>query len=276
MLPSFADTILSRFSTGPWRVLPGAEAWSSPGTGDRADVGIVIAHGFTGNPTSTRPVGVALAKLGFAVEVVRLPGHGTHWQDMLSTRYRDWRAEVERVMFALRRSSKKVVLVGLSLGGTIGLDVACQHPKDVAGVVPINATVLDRRGVVAQLAPVIEKVVPVVPASAAGLVKNDIAKGGDEKAYGFVPTKPANSVLKELPRIRRELSKLGVPVLVVYSRQDHSVPAANSRALVRLLAGKDVAELVLERSYHVATLDHDADLVVERVSAFADRVAKSV
>jgi carboxylesterase len=41
-----------------------------------------------------------------------------------------------------------------------------------------------------------------------------------------------------------------------------------------MLEGKDVTELVLERSFHVATLDHDAPLLVERIAAFADRVGK--
>jgi len=36
-----------------------------------------------------------------------------------------------------------------------------------------------------------------------------------------------------------------------------------------------VTELPLERSYHVATLDYDLDLIEERVTAFADRVGRA-
>src|SRR5262245_31918036 len=96
-------------------VLHGAEPWSSPGSGDVASIGIVLSPGFTGNPTTTRPVGEALAKRGFAVSVVRLPGHGTDWRDMLRTRYADWRREVERALDELRGAGKKVILAGLSL-----------------------------------------------------------------------------------------------------------------------------------------------------------------
>ena len=41
------------------------------------------------------------------------------------------------------------------------------------------------------------------------------------------------------------------------------------------LVGKDgrVTTLALERSYHVATLDYDLDLLVERSAAFVDDVA---
>jgi len=252
-------------------ILSGAEPWSSPGSGARAAIGILVAHGFTGNPVSTRPLGEALAARGFAVEVVRLPGHGTDVRDMLKTRYGDFRHEVERALNQFRRANKRVILVGLSLGGTIALDIACARPSEVAGVVTINATVLNRQGLVAKAAPLLEKILPLVPASAAGLVKNDIAKGGDEKAYDLVPARSGNSILKELARIRRGLADIEVPVLVAYSPNDHSVPPENSRALLELL-DKKATELVLERSYHVATLDHDFELLLAKIGEFADRV----
>lgn len=255
-------------------VIAGAEAWSSPGQGERARIGLVLSHGFTGNPCSTRPLGELLAQRGFAVEVVRLPGHGTHWRDMMATRYRDWTLEVESALDRLRGDDKRVVLVGLSMGGTIALDLACQRPDDVAGVVPINCTVLDREGLLAKMAPLLEKVLPVVPAGAAGLIENDIARGGDEKAYGMVPAAAGNSFLVELPRIRRALTSLEVPVLVAWSPQDHSVPPENSIALARMLDGP-VEKLPLERSYHVATLDYDQGLLADRIADFAERVTAS-
>lgn len=255
-------------------VQPGAEPWSSPGSGEHAHICIVVSHGFTGNPTATRPLGEALAARGFAVEVIRLPGHGTHWRDMLHTRYGDWRHEMERATAELARRGKRVVLVGLSMGGTIALDLACSRPEGVVGAVAINCTVLDREGFIAKAAPVLEWVLPVVPASAAGLTKNDIAKGGDEKAYEMVPARAGNSFLRQLPRIREGLLSLELPVLVAYSPEDHSVPAENSRRLLTMLSGKDVKELVLKRSYHLATLDHDFDLLVDEIGAFAARVGR--
>lgn len=253
-------------------MIAGAEPWSRSGQGERARTGIAIFHGFTGNPVSTRPLASALAERGFAIELSRFPGHGTHVRDMMRSRFSDWRAEVVRVLDTLRARSDAVVLVGLSMGGTLCLDVASERSQEVAGVVPINATFLPREGLLARLAPLIEKLVPAIPAKAAGLIKNDIAKGGDEKAYAWVPSAAANSLLVELPRIRRGVRTLKVPLLVAWSRQDHSVAPENSQALVRE-AGSEVTELVLERSYHVATLDHDLPILVDAITKFADRVA---
>jgi carboxylesterase len=102
---------------------------------------------------------------------------------------------------------------------------------------------------------------------------NDIAKPGMvEEAYPLVPTAAGNSLLRALPRVRAQLATVPCPVLVIYSRNDHSVPPANSKALLELIKAPRLEQLVLERSYHVATLDYDQELIEERVTAFADGV----
>jgi carboxylesterase len=255
-------------------VMAGAEPWSQAGSGATGAIGLLLVHGFTGNPVSMRPLGERLAARGFTVQVLRLPGHGTHFRDMQRTRYADWRAEVERALAELAARCARVVLVGLSMGATLVLDVAAEAGSAVAGVVTINAWILDRQGVVVKLAPLLEKILPLAPARAAGLVENDIAKpGGDEKAYRWVPAAAGNSVVRELPRVRQHVAKLGCPLLVAYSPQDHSVPPENSKALLRLAGSADKTELVLERSFHVATLDYDLPLLDERIAEFAARVA---
>ena len=255
-----------------YAVIPGAESWSCAGSGARSAIGLLLIHGFTGNPASMRPLGQALGELGFRVEVIRLPGHGTSHRDMQRTRYRDWRRAAERALDELSSSSRRLVLVGLSMGGTIALDLAASRGKDIAGIVAINATVLDRPGILARLAPYVAMIISAVPAKAAGLAENDIAKPGqNELAYDRVPTKAGNSFTSELPRIRASLPSLRVPVLVAYSPQDHSVPPENSKAILRAVDG--ARELVLTRSYHVATLDYDLPLLVERICEFADGLA---
>jgi carboxylesterase len=254
-------------------VLPGAEPWSSNGSGARARIGFLLVHGFTGSPASLRPLSALLAARGFSIELVRLPGHGTHFRDMMHTRYDDWRGEVRRGLDALAARTERVVGLGLSMGGTLVLDAVSKDASRVTGVVTINAPVLDRDGILVKLAPYLEHVLPLVPASAAGLTKNDIAKPGqNELGYGWVPSKAGNSLVREFPRIREQLANLTCPALVAYSRADHSVSPENSKAILRLLGSRDITELVLERSYHVATLDYDLELIEERVTNFADRV----
>lgn len=252
MVTSFSPTI------------PGAEPWSAGGEGDHGRTGVVVLHGFTGNPNSTRPTGQALAAQGYRVEVPCLPGHGTSVQDLGRTRYADWYDAAERVVEHVAGTSDRVAVVGLSMGGTLTLDLASRRTDLVAAAAVINPQILDPTQALARLAPVLQYVAPYVPRDLAGLPTGDIARpSADEHAYAKVSAKAAQSLIGELPRIRRQLPDLVQPLLVAYSPKDHSVPPANARALRGLVGSEAITELVLERSYHVATLDYDAP-VLER------------
>jgi carboxylesterase len=50
------------------------------------------------------------------------------------------------------------------------------------------------------------------------------------------------------------------------------VPPANSDHLASRVAGP-VERVTLERSYHVATLDYDKDLIAERAAVFVRKVS---
>jgi len=253
--------------------IPGAEPWSSTGVGSRSSVGVVVVHGFTANPIGTRPLGQRLAAEGYSVEVPLLPGHGTSVRDLAGTRYRDWRGTVEHAVASLARGCDRVVVIGHSMGGTIALDLAASASSPVAGVVSINALVLDRTEVLARLAPYLQHVVPFVPRDAAGMPTDDIAKPGiDEHAYPWVSAKAAQSLIAQLPRIRQNLSAITCPVLVVTSAIDHTVDPANGDAIVERLQTAHLERLTCTRSYHVPLLDYDAQMLEDRIVRFVAEV----
>ncbi len=253
-------------------IVEGAEPWSAAGHGERAHIGVVVSHGFTGQPGIMREYAERLNAHGFTVDVIRLPGHGTHWRDMATTRYADWKVAVHTAATALRNQCDTVAIVGLSMGGTLGIDVAASEPDLIDGVVAINATVLDRAGILAKLAPYLAHVLPAVPASSAGLAKNDAAREGvDEASYEWIPTKAANSLVAALPELRERMRGMTTPLLIAYAPQDHSVPADNSRAIPELVgAGGQITMLELPNSYHLATADLDLDLLDARTAQFLD------
>lgn len=255
------------------RIQPGCEPWRALGDGDRAGTGVVLTHGFTGNPMATTPMGRLLHQQGFTVDVVRLPGHGSTVRDLRRTRYADWRAAVEAALDRTLADCDRVVLVGHSMGGTLSVDLASARPDDVAGVVAINPQVSNPTQPLARLAPVLQYLVPVVPRDLAGLPSNDIARPDVvEGAYGQVPARAAQSLINALRGIRERLLDLTQPLLVVTSPQDHTVPAVNSDALVELVGSADVERVTCQRSYHLPQLDWDREQVESAVVAFVERV----
>lgn len=247
-------------------VLPGAEAWSSPGGGPH---GALVLHGFTGNPVSVRPLADALAQAGFAVEMPRLPGHGTHVEDMIPTTLADWRAEAERALGMLRNrlsSDGKVVVAGLSMGGVLTVSLGIAH-DDLAGLVCINTPI----ELPPEMAPGIDAMIE------AGMetmdsIGGDIADpSADEASYDATPLRALRSLLSAETEIRPRLPEIRTPMLIVTSRQDHVVPPSNSDILAEAVSGP-VERLWLENSYHVAPIDLDRQLVADTVVDFARRV----
>src|SRR5262245_63777792 len=93
--------------------------FAAPFAADGGPHGVLVLHGFTGNPDSMRGLGHAAAAAGYAVELPRLPGHGTDVADMLLTTWDDWAAEAEAALARLRAKlpeGGRIVVVGLSMG----------------------------------------------------------------------------------------------------------------------------------------------------------------
>jgi carboxylesterase len=95
-----------------------------------------------------------------------------------------------------------------------------------------------------------------------------------ETAYAGSPLLPLLSLVEGVEALQADLPRIACPVLLLTSPQDHVVPPANSDHLASLVAGP-VERVTLERSYHVATLDYDRDLITERAVAFVRKVAAS-
>lgn len=233
-------------------VMSGAEPFHFPGAADN-QVGIVLCHGFTGTTASMRPWGEALAAEGFAVHGPRLPGHGTSWQEANLTRWTDWYAELERAFDDLRTTHPYVVVMGLSMGGTLTIRLAEERAGEVNGIVLVNPSLLTLRKD-ARLLPVASKFLSSFPP-----IAGDIKKPGvPELGYDRLPVKAAASMAQLWKVARADLARITAPVLLYRSAVDHVVEAASSAALVRGATSTVVEEHVLHDSYHVATLDNDA------------------
>lgn len=234
-------------------VLPGAEPFAADG----GEVGVVLSHGFTGSTQSLRPWAEHLAAAGLTVRLPRLPGHGTRWQDLNDTRWPDWYGEVERSFDDLRGRCRQVFGMGLSMGGTLVTRLAEQRPAEVAGLVLVNPSLGSERKDVKYALPLLHRVVP----SLAG-IGSDIRKPGmTELAYGRTPLRAMHSLSRLWPLVVADLGRVTAPVLLYRSRVDHVVEPMSGRLLREGAASTEVTEVILEDSYHVATLDHDAPTI---------------
>ncbi|MFH9293327.1 alpha/beta hydrolase [Streptomyces sp. NPDC017520] len=248
-------------------VLPGAEPFRHEG----GEVGVLLCHGFTGSPQSLRPWADHLAERGLTVSLPLLPGHGTRWEDMAVTGWQDWYAEVDRELRVLGEKCERVFVFGLSMGGALSLRLAAKHGDAISGLVLVNPA-NKVHGLSAYALPVARHLVRTTK----GLVDDIALPGSHEVGYAKVPLHAAHSVRQFFRLVDGELPQVTQPVVVLHSPQDHVVPPADSARILSRISSTDVTEILLEQSYHVATLDHDAERIFDESYRFIGRLAPSV
>jgi carboxylesterase len=227
-----------------------------PFSAEGGRTGVLVLHGFTGSTAGLRPWAEAFAADGYAVEAPRLPGHGTTWQELNRTRWQDWLAEASNSLTALRDRCDEVFVAGLSMGGCLALRLAEEREIDVAGLILVNPIVISQRKALLAL-PLLKRLRPSV-----GAIADDIKRPGvTEHAYARTPLRALDSQ-RELWRVTREdLAKITAPLVLFRSVEDHVVEPLSSQMIVQRVSSRDVTERVVDDSYHVATLDNDAETI---------------
>lgn len=237
-------------------------------TGGRA-VGVLLVHGFSGSPASMRPWAEHLAARGYAVEVPQLPGHGTRWQDLNQVTWEQWYDTASVALDRLLASCGSVVVGGLSMGGSVALRLAEERPDDVAGVMLVNPFVSTTRKEFVAL-PLLQRAVP----SLKGII-NDIKKPGqDEIGYPRLPLKGLYQVTRMWKAVVPDLPKVTQPLVYFQSAEDHVIDRSSVETVLSAVSSRDTTHRVLAESYHVATLDHDAEAIFTESAEFVDRVTR--
>jgi carboxylesterase len=239
------------------------EDFRSIGNGENGKTGVIFVHGFTGSPASMRPWAEYFQIEGYTVSVPQLPGHGTHWENLNKVSWQQWPAKVLQELIWLRSHCSKVFIFGLSMGGCTTLNVV--ESEHVDGIVLVNP-MSHIPGIQIKFAPIIALFKKGMPS-----VGDDIKKPGTtEWGYDVLPTRGVLQLQKMLLATRANLKKVTVPLLIFHSQDDHVLPVSNTNIIMSEIGTPidQISRVELSNSYHVATLDYDAQIIFERSLQF--------
>jgi carboxylesterase len=224
-------------------------------TGGSGPTAVLFCHGLTASPWTLREWADVTERAGYTVSVPRLPGHGTSWQELAISDWRDWYARVEREFRLLRRTHKRVFVAGISMGAALALRLAEQYSDDVAGLVLVNPAVQGYRRLT--LVPVLKYLMP----TAGGLGSEIASPDGFDHSYPQTPLRAVQSMMRMWSDVRSCLDLVHCPLLVFRSDTDPVVPPASTEIVLRQVSSTDVTLRHLARSRHVATKDYEADQI---------------
>ncbi|MCK4667116.1 alpha/beta fold hydrolase, partial [Candidatus Dependentiae bacterium] len=86
--------------------------------------GVILIHGFTSTPQAIIDLAEKIHKENFKVFLPKLPGHCTKWKDLTNITFEDWINTLENKALKLLKTSDKINIIGLSMGGTLGAILA--------------------------------------------------------------------------------------------------------------------------------------------------------
>ena len=235
---------------------------------------VLCLHGFTSTPYEVRPLAEALAAEGLAVLAPRLAGHGRRAEELAHCRWPDWLASAKLAFARLAAHHERIFVVGTSMGALLALVLAHDQGARVAGVVAM-ATPLHFGLATQTYLRLVESValtdlIPFVRKHQ-GPDVSDSAVAAAMPGYVRIPIRAAASLLEGQRQVRQRAPQLGMPVLILHGRNDHTASVANAYHLHELLRTPDRALKIYPRSWHILPLDVEHAEVIEDVLQFVRR-----
>jgi carboxylesterase len=238
--------------------------------------GVLLLHGFTATPQEMRFLGERLHAGGYTVHAPLISGHRAQLADLARSTWRDWLASADRALDRLRSEVEEVLVAGLSMGSLLALKLAHDRANEVRGLALLGTALhlYERR--LERYLPLLRLVSLILPAG-----RGNIRKGGRDIAdpaarvaspsYDAMPVSSLVNLVQLQRQVRPLVAQTRQPVLIVHARQDHACPIANVDFLLQRLPSRPEVEL-LDRSFHVVTVDHEKEQVADRMKEFADKI----
>lgn len=239
--------------------------WSASGFGSNKEIGVLLVHGFTGSPASMRPWAEYLNQRGFTVRVPLLPGHGTKQEDLNNIKWQKWPEKVEAELSELFKTCPKVFVCGLSMGGGTTLYIAAKSSNKLSGIILVNPMIH-----VALVGPKLAYLMSRFQKFRKS-VGDDIKRPGvTEWGYDALPTRGIYQLLQMLKYTRERLHDVTVPMQLFHSVDDHTLPVSNTEIIMQGVGSRTKQRIELTNSFHVATLDYDAEIIFENSRIFIE------
>ena len=209
-----------------------------------------------------------LGSLGYHVNLPVLPGHASVPEDLLKVSHEDWLKTVEQAFIETRAATKKQIAIGLSMGATLALHLAANFSfAGVVALAPALKLPWWQEAGIHVLAPIIK-----TRRKPHGPDVNDDYGKQVLNSYPEYPLAAALEVFHLQRRVRAELDRITMPLLVIHSRHDHTIPLHNVGYLLARVRSTHAEKMIVEKSFHVLTVDYDREAIFARIAHFIQQV----
>ena len=235
-------------------------------------LGVLLLHGFTSSVRTVDGLVPHIENAGLPYRIPVLRGHGTHFADLAGVTADDWYADAERSLLELSQEVDRVVVVGLSMGGLLALNLGIDHADKIAGVLTLAAA-LRFVDPLAPIAPMLSRVIKSWPSPDA--IHDPALKGSSENYPRFM-TEAFGSLLEYARNTEKRLANFDVPICVVHSKKDQVIAPVSANLIYRDVSSEHREIHWFQHSGHEMGQDLEKDAVFERVIGYIEKLRAPV
>ncbi len=267
--------------------------------------GVLLLHGLTGMPSELRPLEKFLQKNGFETEAPMLAGHGGTHLDLIKVKWQDWVESARVALKLLLNRTDRVIVCGLSMGGSIAALLALEEPERVCGLMMLSPTLTydgsnfdnlahqkafkskffrDLLHIMVEFLPITGRYCYWTETPPYGLKDTrlqaqitkqiEAASKGKSNEFGLFRTYFASLHQMNLltDTFKKHAASITCPVLVMHSLEDTLASMSNATKTYKLLGSQDKRLIAFTGCDHVMILDLQRHYVLKRIGEFLNRV----
>ncbi len=245
--------------------------------------GVLLIHGFGGNISEVRPMADFLAKRGFKTLCPKLDGHTGNRKDFAQSRYKGWIKSAEIGFKELKSECEEIIIVGFSMGGLIGVNLAAKHKVIALGTLSTPIYCLNSKRILGNIKGDVLKFFKGLCNKASD--KNTYEQNSRQQKNGqrgnvnsylqAIRVTPISAFLSftKLLRLTKPLfGKINCPIFIAQGLKDDAVSKESAEYIYNSVSSKKKRIKYYENSSHMICSDIDSRKVFSDFKAFIDEV----
>lgn len=238
---------------------------------DNSTLGIYLIHGFSSTTYEVKNLAEFLSTFDYHVRANNLPGHGTSIDDCNTTKYDEWISFVEKDIAEMYTKCNKVIVMGVSMGALLALNLATVFPLD--GIV-LGGCLLEFKNEfnVRVMVRLFNKIKPKVPKQTQFKDKN--SKHIHFYGYNQYPLIALNEMRQLVDTVSKKLDKITCQTLLIHSKDDKTALFKNHSLLKNSMINANIDCLVLENAgHHIFDPDkYNQNIIFKKITKFSKKV----
>jgi carboxylesterase len=220
-----------------------------------ANLGVLLLHGYTSSLDTVNGFVPILERNQIPYRMPVLRGHGTNYKDLRGVTAKDWYVDARASLFDLLKQCDQAIVIGLSMGGLVTLQLAMEHPKQIAGIATVAAA-MDFKDPMVKLTPVLAKffkywTAPKPPKESVYPCTN----------YQKLSLDSFQSLREYGKSLEPRLHEVVVPSLIIGTKKDNVVKPEVAQIIYDHISSEKKALRWFERSGHEMMQDCECDEV---------------